>query len=443
MGAFAGAKTTTDGILFTYDMDSDKSHVGAPTTNYAYLYNPRIDDSYAAYDYTADTTWLANHSDAIRVYNDAGTQISGYVNTGVDSGVWQPTQHAIWTYDEELRRPVVTMRDWDGKWKAKSFSTGQSMTSMGIASTDQYTISWLQWTDDIAKSTNVGLYGQNQSATNGFHDGLSNSVAPTTSFNTKSHTWQRVYATYTAVSTWNFSATLSCYMYGHYIKRGTLKVADVQIESTPYPTGFSKAQTRSNTEALLDVIGGNTITENSLTYAAGNTFSFNGTSDYLTTSTIPEFTSPDVFSISTLIKPTSLAAASFYLTPAGLGVDRFLRLNTNGSFSIQLTEIADSGGRSFTSATGAVVVDQYVYLTYVVNGTSIKLYKNGVLESSQTDVSGVPCGQWGGYVWTIGQRSNSTFWFTGEIPIVQAYDKALTADEVHQNFSAIRGRFGI
>ena len=145
-------RIVTKGLVFAMDQANIKSFKGAPTTNYAYSQNARIDESYASWDYTADATWLANHPGAIRVYNDAGSQITGYVNTGVNAGVWQTTHHAYWVYDVELRQPVVLMNDVDGQWKAKSFALGQSMTSMGLAVGDEYTISWLQWTDNIAKS---------------------------------------------------------------------------------------------------------------------------------------------------------------------------------------------------------------------------------------------------------------------------------------------------
>ena len=111
----------TNGLVFHYDMNNIKSFKGAPITNYAYDQNPRIDSSYAQYSATTSGTWAAKHSDAIRVYNDAGSDITGYVNTGV--GDWTNTYHAIWSYDDDLARPVVVLRDYDGNWRSEEHTS--------------------------------------------------------------------------------------------------------------------------------------------------------------------------------------------------------------------------------------------------------------------------------------------------------------------------------
>jgi hypothetical protein len=59
-----------------------------------------------------------------------------------------------------------------------------------------------------------------------------------------------------------------------WIKEGQIEVGDF---STPYTSG-----TRTNTQALLDLTGKNSITTNSLTYNSDGSFSFDGTSNSLT-----------------------------------------------------------------------------------------------------------------------------------------------------------------
>ena len=187
MSCHAGPDIVENGLVFCYDMNNtQKSWRGKPTTNFAYFQNARTDSSYSSHSATSSGTWNAKHPDAIKVYNDSGSEISEYSNTGVAD--WTNTYHAIWTLDPILQRPVVTMRDFDGNWKAKSFGLGQTMTSMGLTTGNTYTISWLQWTDDIAKSINAGLYGPDTSGSYNFHDGLSNSFA--TSYNSLPFIWQ-------------------------------------------------------------------------------------------------------------------------------------------------------------------------------------------------------------------------------------------------------------
>lgn len=210
--------------------------ISEATNNIMYFENPRIDQTYEPYVATALGTWQAKHPDAITVYNINGINISSYINTGVTD--WTNTYHAIWTYDNELGKPVVTMRDVDGVWKAKYRGLGKSMNALGLGAGSKYTISWLQWTEDVTKTAQAGLYGQNNSATNGFHDGQS--TGKPSAYNTKPYVWQRVYATFTVNSIWNMDANLTLFMYGTVGPRKTLKISDLQIEPLPCPTLYSE-----------------------------------------------------------------------------------------------------------------------------------------------------------------------------------------------------------
>lgn len=445
MGVHGGPKKTSKSelpIVLHYDMLNPKSYKGRPLTNYAYIQHARIDNTYATYEQTPTAPWPANHADAITVYNNSGTNITGYVNTGVTD--YESTQHAIWVYNEELKRPVVSMRDWDSEWKAKNWVTGYSMTDMGLSSSDNYTISWLQWTTDTGKSANVGLYGHDNLAANGFHDGLAHTVDQTSTQNTETYKWERVHCTFTVASDWDFTYNLRCYMYGQYNPDGTLKIADVQIEpdSTVFSGFHGDSLTRSNTEALIDPISGTTITANSLTYLDHPNFEFNGSADYLTTGTIPAFTAADEFSVECIIKPDASATDMRFITPTGLGIDRWVGTNTSSKLQLTLCQSSDTGVRSFSSTT-SISTSDYQHWIVTVNGTDINFYLNGDLDSNQTDSSGFAVGQWGGYTWYIGQRSNSTFWFDGEIPMVTAYDGVLTASQAKKNFLAVRKQYGI
>jgi hypothetical protein len=219
-----------------------------PTTNLISSQNPRIDESYQPYVATTSGLWQTNHPDAIRVYNESGAEITAYVNSGVTD--WTNTYHAIWTFDSALSKPVVTMRDVDGMWKAKSFSMNKTMNDLSLGYGDTYTISWLQWTEDISKSAVTGVYGKNLSAQNGFHDGQSSSQS--SSFNTLANTWQRVYATFTVSTVRDLSTTLTIYMYGHYHARATLKISDVQFETKDHATEFTPT---SRTGSVTDKSG--------------------------------------------------------------------------------------------------------------------------------------------------------------------------------------------
>lgn len=431
----------TSGLVFSYDMNNTKSWTGKPTTNYAYHVNARADSSYTTYSATGSGTWNAKHSDAINAYNIDGSDITGYVNTGV--GDWTNTYHAIWTYDHELRKPVVTMRDIDGQWKAKSFGlTTSTPAGMGLSIGSTYSISWLSWTDDISKCANAGMYMRRASdGSYNFWDGQSNSQA--TALNTKPRTWQRVYAVYTVNSGADINASWSCYMYGHYGNRGTVKIADVQIEAGP-PSAFSRSLTRSTTQSLLDLTGQSTITVNSLTYNSDGTFSFNG-SNYATISTFNN-------------KPTTAITCEAWIFPTrsgvGTGTIRGGALSSSNSMYLGIIDSSD-GGTTFSmhwanqtsnsrlyNWNGTIPNNAWSHLVGTYDGSMTRAYLNGVEIWSAAQTGTIPDASYGiGYY--IPSGMDGTHPFIGKLGNSKIYNRALSAAEVKQNFNALRGRYGI
>ena len=67
------------------------------------------------------------------------------------------------------------------------------------------------------------------------------------------------------------------------VANGNVLVWGAQFETgsfaTPYIPTTSAIASRSNTQAIIDLTGNNTLTADSLTYAGDNTFSFNGTTN--------------------------------------------------------------------------------------------------------------------------------------------------------------------
>ena len=67
------------------------------------------------------------------------------------------------------------------------------------------------------------------------------------------------------------------------------------------------------------------------------------------------------------------------------------------------------------------------------------LYLNGEQVDTDSDTT-APTGDGTVFISAYGAAANL---FDGDIPVVQIYNRALTASEIQQNFNAIRGRFGI
>lgn len=197
--------------------------------------------------------------------------------------------------------------------------------------------------------------------------------------------------------------------------------------------------TRSNTQALIDLTGTNTITASSLTYASDGTFSFNGSSDYIT---IPNTTLGNgnvPWTVSAWVKTNTTVNA--------LGQGSVLSNSSGGPvYSMMGVNAGKIVYWTYQNAawvqklgTGKTVNDNtWHLLTWVnYNNYTMDMYVDGVLDSNvpnSTSGNNNPVDRIGGS-WAAQ--------FNGSISSLSRYNRALSAAEVKQNFNALRGRYGI
>lgn len=224
----------------------------------------------------------------------------------------------------------------------------------------------------------------------------------------------------------------------------TMPQAEAGSVATPFVAG-----TRSSTQALLDLTRLNTITATSLTYNANNTFSFNNFAN-------STFTIPD----STLIRPPSVTISAW------VNLSAFNPLNDfDGQFptiawkgfdgqagsqaSYALTLVTGAFPRltiapSTLVSTVALPTNTWVNIvgTYTAGGAMV-LYRNGEVDTTGTGPVSI---SYAAQVFGLGTRNfngASQYPWNGNISLVQLYNRALTGNEVRQNFNANRGRFGV
>jgi len=120
-----------------------------------------------------------------------------------------------------------------------------------------------------------------------------------------------------------------------------------------------------------------------------------------------------------------------YLLNSPLGAIRFGVSSTTSS----AVSITDTSKNYFDN--------QWHYVAFINNGISSSLYVDGALQASGA-------APWNGTSpWPTNQlavgrdNNNSNYYFSGSIGPIKVYNKALTATEITQNYSAIKGRFGL
>ena len=247
-------------------------------------------------------------------------------------------------------------------------------------------------------------------------------------------TWKYCYATITTPADYNniFNWYLG---YGADNTTGYRYYTNIQMELGTYPSRFVNG-TRSNTQAIVDLTGNNTVTATSLTYASDNTFSFNGTSNRIISSTTTfNRTTGQELTVSCWLKPSRLSGQ--YQIICESRSENAATLNwavyqhaTDGAISFHGSAQNKSSYIPSTSA--------WVFVTNTVTTAGVStLYINGI---SNSVVTGYTYGGTPSY-FSIGANGNGTEPFLGSIPNVQIYNRALSATEVLQNFNALRDRY--
>jgi hypothetical protein len=440
----SGPNIVRDGLVFHYDLSDGKSFAGEPTTNYIYHQNPRIDGTYTSYmPESAQGTIAVNHPQAIRVYNTDGNDISYYLNTGV--GDWTNARHAYWIYDNDLKKPVVQMYDTVGTWQAKYLGSNMSAwSSYGMTAGSKYTISWLQWTTSTSKYANVGFYSKDLTNNWNFWDGLSSGSA--TSQNTKTHTWERVYHTYTVSASRDLNNPDSnVYFYNGGASSNHLRIADVQLELKDHPTKFSPTLTRSSTMGLFDRTRNvPSINSSTVSYNSNGKIIFDGTDDYIN---LPA-SSWNILTTHTLegvFKSNGAPGSGYHVLfqkEGGYsgGAVYGLRCNPNGGqFYTMICYDNEAASQNTLGSSTTLEDGQWYHVVSTFDSSyNWRLYINGTLENSAT-LSRVPYQNSSAI--TIGQGDGRKM--NGELDIMRIYNYALSEQEVLKNFSAIRGKYNL
>lgn len=222
----------------------------------------------------------------------------------------------------------------------------------------------------------------------------------------------------------------------------TFDVYNAQLETNSFATPYVNG-TRSNTQALFDLTGQNTITASSLTYASDGTFSFNGSSNLMI---FPENSSfnTQTPTVEVWIKTNATSQNGFW----------FEKGNVNTQYSlfqegtvIQWRQYFSSGqGLTNLSTTTSSYINTSNWAHVVGTFTSgdRRLYINGQLVNSDsqagtinTNTNGSSIGVYGGF------NGGRGYYYNGRIGSVKVYNRVLTASEISQNFAAQRGLYGV
>jgi len=396
MSVFAGPTISNNGLVFYYDMgNTQKSWKGAPITNVQWNNGSEI------------TPWTVGGQN-----NDVSSTI----------GLTAPIPQAkTWEFIK-----TGTSNQWNG-WES---NYGGIWTGL---SGDYWSVSYWYKTQAPAGLTGFGVGGfANDTWTRYYNvtvvDNVSSIIAD--------GTWHYNYTVVRFNENYSNAIIADGPSWGYSTSAGVLYVNGLCWNKNSYAAPWA-AGTRSNTQALLDLTNTNTITAQNLSYASNGTFSFDGTDDTIHCGNISSSFTGDV-TVEALVKIN--ASPSDWVRIVGSGGNSGNR--TFGLwYSTSRTILWQRYGAADPSILPGTAMDTGVWYHIVAttSGTSHVLYLNNSVIGTAA-----AAGPWAasGENVTIGFAGFHTY-LNGTVPTVKLYNRGLTAQEVAQNFNALRGRYGI
>jgi hypothetical protein len=199
--------------------------------------------------------------------------------------------------------------------------------------------------------------------------------------------------------------------------------------------------------------GNNGTLVNNVIYTAssGGSFTFNGSNNRIDFGNVLNVGTNDMTIISWFNTPSP--STTGVLVSKALAGSQNYRFDTNITSSKFGAFIQGNGGVDITPFATTTLIANTWYMGAAVysRSSSISLYLNGVLQtlSGSSTIS-----QWNGLnfqssnpfrigSYTAGDNVSASSVFNGSISLTQIYNRALSSDEIVQNFNAIRSRYGI
>jgi hypothetical protein len=387
MGLAHSPRIVTDNLVFYYDMgNTQKSWRGAPTTNL--IDNPLPNET--------TTGYTASGGSGTLTYDSTNKAIK-----------WVRTAYETWG----------------------AYNTVAPVFNGNLDTSSQYTISFEWKTENTAVSN--AAYSYNLVQGNGQSAAASANLL--TNSTLQSNGWYLFKYTFTPANT-GVSAINRVILGTQSTNVSTFYWRKIQFEKIGFATPFVVG-TRSNTQAILDLTNNNTVTATSLTYNSDGTFSFNGSSNYITLNSI---LSAKPFTISFWTKLNSIKNQGFYSSRTVLGSGISIFGLAAGGIRF------DTGDNQWTPAY-TLETNKWINIVVSIDVANKYLYINGVFHSSTSYASTI--NNISSSIATVGasqvEGTGYDNYVDGDISGYIIYNRALSAAEISQNFQALRGRYGI
>ena len=163
------------------------------------------------------------------------------------------------------------------------------------------------------------------------------------------------------------------------------------------------------------------LTPPKLTFPVDASAEFNGTSDYIT---FPTFFPVDEISVSYWVNRGSLTGATnnqmFFQGTGYNGNGFYTEFNTVGNLQVVV------GLTLIASTTQNIGTNQWDYVSLTYDGTNLKVYINGSLETTQSVTITTPT-----LYSQFGRYTNTSAYYEGNVANLAIWNRALSSDEIN------------
>ncbi len=180
---------------------------------------------------------------------------------------------------------------------------------------------------------------------------------------------------------------------------------------------------------------GNATLNNGPSYSTsyGGMIAFDGTNDFAATNSIT-LSYPPGFTVEIVAKFNSISGAQGLITFNNTGASKYINFYKGNGTGMRW----EVGAGQSVTGTNNLTAGVWYHFTGVYDGTTARLYRNGVLEASAnltsttTTTASVVMGAF---------DNTGTYPFNGNIAIARFYTRPLSASEVLQNYNSTKIRF--
>ena len=214
----------------------------------------------------------------------------------------------------------------------------------------------------------------------------------------------------------------------------TFQIAGLQIESVPHATQYVNG-IRSATQGLLPVIGNSTIDLSNVSFDSSAKMVFDGTDDYIEFPTINlsgDFTIAQVANLSATANGPMPIGGGYYANGSTYQGYMWFRNNNN-----QIRLAVNGELVVVFSVLDSLWVGKTIYYAVKRQGTTATLYIDGIEVGSGT----ISTNNFD--IRTVGYSYHPAYASQGNIPVTKIYNRALTAQEIQQNYQQYKTRFNL